>query len=70
MRGPLDNVDGQTVSWFRSYDKATGAIVSEMQIPANVTNVPMTYMAGGKQYVVFAIGATGVPAELIALNLP
>ena len=36
-RGPLDTVDGQTVSWFRSYDKATGAIVSEMQIPANVT---------------------------------
>ena len=51
-RGPLDTVDGQTVSWFRSYDKATGAIVSEMQIPANVTNIPMTYMSGGKQYIV------------------
>ena len=51
-RGPLDTVNGEQVSWFRSYDKATGAIVSEMQIPANVTNVPMTYMSGGKQYIV------------------
>jgi quinoprotein glucose dehydrogenase len=69
-RGPLDTVDGQTVSWFRSYDKATGAIVSEMQIPANVTNVPITYMSGGKQYIVVAIAAVGKPAELIALALP
>ncbi len=69
-RGPLDTVDGQTVSWFRSYDKATGAIVSEMQIPANVTNVPMTYMAGGKQYIVIAVAAVGKPAELLALALP
>ena len=45
-RGPLDTVNGEKVSWFRSYDKATGAIVSEMPIPANVTNVPMTYMVG------------------------
>jgi quinoprotein glucose dehydrogenase len=69
-RGPLDTVDGQTVSWFRSYDKATGSIVSEMQIPANVTNVPITYMAGGKQYIVIAVAAVGKPAELIALALP
>ncbi len=68
-RGPLDTVDGQTVSWFRSYDKATGAIVSEMQIPANVTNVPMTYMSGGKQYIVVAVAAVGKPAELLALAL-
>jgi len=29
----------------------------------------MTYMAGGKQYLVMAIGAAGVPAELIALTV-
>jgi quinoprotein glucose dehydrogenase len=69
-RGPLDTVDGQTVSWFRSYDKATGGIVSEMQIPANVTNVPITYMAGGKQYIIIAVAAVGKPAELLALTLP
>ncbi len=69
-RGPLDTLDGQTVSWFRSYDKATGEIVSEMPIPANVTNVPMTYMADGKQYIVIAVAAVGKPAELLALALP
>jgi quinoprotein glucose dehydrogenase len=69
-RGPLDTVDGQTVSWFRSYDKATGNIVSEMQIPANVTNIPITYMAGGKQYIVIAVAAVGKPAELLALAVP
>jgi hypothetical protein len=30
----------------------------------------MTYMAGGKQYVVVTIGWRGVPAEMIALALP
>jgi hypothetical protein len=30
----------------------------------------MTYMAGGKQYIVVAIGARGVAAELVALALP
>jgi quinoprotein glucose dehydrogenase len=69
-RGPLDTVDGEEVSWFRSYDKATGDVVSEMMIPANVTNIPMTYMANGKQYIVIAVGATGKPAELLALALP
>ena len=70
-RGPLDT--RSTVRRCRGsarYDKATGAIVSEMQIPANVTNVPMTYMAGGKQYIVIAVAAVGKPAELLALALP
>jgi quinoprotein glucose dehydrogenase len=69
-RGPLDTVNGQQVSWFRSYDKATGEVVSEMAIPANVTNIPMTYMANGKQYIVIAVAAAGKPAELLALALP
>ena len=69
-RGPLETVNGQQVSWFRGYDKMTGEIASELQIPANVTNIPMTYMAGGKQYIVIAVAAPGRPAELLALALP
>ncbi|HTL02017.1 MAG TPA: PQQ-binding-like beta-propeller repeat protein [Vicinamibacterales bacterium] len=69
-RGPLETVNGQQVSWFRGYDKMTGEIASEVQIPANVTNIPMTYMAGGKQYIVIAVAAPGRPAELLALALP
>ena len=30
----------------------------------------MTYMAGGKQYVVFPVGGSNIPEELIALALP
>ncbi|RPI54860.1 MAG: hypothetical protein EHM55_09555 [Acidobacteria bacterium] len=69
-RGPLATVSGKEGSWFRSYDKATGEIVSEILLPANTTGVPMTYMAGGKQYIVVAVSASGRPAELVALSLP
>jgi len=62
--------DGQTGSWFRSYDKATGEIVSEILLPANTTGVPMTYMMNNKQYIVVAVSAPARPAELIALALP
>ena len=69
-RGPLVTVNGQQGSWFRSYDKATGDIVSEMLLPANTTGVPMTYMVNKKQYIVVAVAAAGRPAELVALTLP
>jgi quinoprotein glucose dehydrogenase len=69
-RGPLVTVSGQQGSWFRSYDKATGDIVSEILLPANTTGVPMTYMVNNKQYIVVAVSAAGRPAEFIALTLP
>jgi quinoprotein glucose dehydrogenase len=55
---------------FRAIDKKTGDIVFEMQLPANTTGVPMTYMMNDRQYIVVATGARGIPAELIALALP
>jgi len=54
---------------FRAIDKKTGKVVYEMELPAMATGVPMTYMAGGRQFIVVAIGAPGVPAELVALAL-
>ncbi len=69
-RGPLVTANGQEGSWFRSYDKATGEIVSETLLPANTTGVPMTYMVNNKQYIVVAVSAAGRPAELVALSLP
>jgi quinoprotein glucose dehydrogenase len=69
-KGPLATVNGQQGSWFRSYDKATGEIVSETLLPANTTGVPMTYMANNKQYIVVSVAAPGHPAELVALALP
>jgi quinoprotein glucose dehydrogenase len=55
---------------FRAIDKKTGAIVFEMALPASTTGIPMTYMVNDRQYIVVAIGARGVPAELIALAVP
>ena len=69
-RGPLETANGQTGSWFRSYDKATGEIVSEILLPANTTGVPMTNMLNNKQYIVVAVSAPARPAELVALALP
>jgi len=55
---------------FRAYDKKTGAVVHEMQLPASATGIPMTYMVDGRQFIVVAIGGAGFPAELVALALP
>ena len=55
---------------FRAIDKKTGAIIHEMALPASTTGVPMTYLVNDRQYIVVAIGARGVPAELVALALP
>jgi len=55
---------------FRALDKKTGAVLHEMQLPAYATGIPMTYMVDGRQFIVVAVGAIGVPAELVALALP
>jgi quinoprotein glucose dehydrogenase len=55
---------------FRALDKKTGQTIHEMDLPANETGLPMTYMAGGRQFIVVAVGAVGFPAELVALALP
>jgi quinoprotein glucose dehydrogenase len=39
-------------------------------MPAPQTGSPMTYMLGGKQYVVLAIGGGNYSAELVAYRLP
>ena len=55
---------------FRAYDKATGEVIWEMELPAGVTGGPMTYMSEGKQYIVVPIGGSDHPAEWVALGLP
>jgi quinoprotein glucose dehydrogenase len=55
---------------FRALDKKTGKTIFEMELPGNETGLPMTYMSGGKQYIVVAVGARNFPAELVALALP
>ena len=58
---------------FRAYDKKTGAVVWEADIPQSQTGLPMTYMHRGKQYIVFSVHgdqATRTAARLVAFALP
>ena len=57
-------------SKLRAHDKATGEILAEIDLPANQTGIPMTYMVDGKQYIVVVVGGRNHPAELVALTLP
>jgi quinoprotein glucose dehydrogenase len=73
----------QEGSWFstdlptepaklRAFDKVTGELLAEVDLPehAHATGAPITYEAGGKQYVAIPTGGGIYPAELIALALP
>ena len=55
---------------FYAYNKATGEIIADLEIPGTQTSLPMTYMHEDEQYVVFTVGGGGQPAQLIALTLP
>jgi quinoprotein glucose dehydrogenase len=55
---------------FRAYDKVSGAVLWEMELPAGATGGMATYVQQGKQYLVLPIGTRGYAAELVALSLP
>ena len=55
---------------FRAFDKKTGKILWETELPGGTTGAPMTYMLRGKQYIVVGVGWKDSPGELIALALP
>jgi hypothetical protein len=61
-------IGGQPV--FRAHDKATGAIVAEIELPATQTGLPMSYAIDDEQFIVMAIAGPGQPAELVVLKLP
>ena len=75
--GTNTGIAGQPHPWggvggkkFRAYDKQTGEVLWEIELPGGTTGAPMTYMVGGKQYIVVAVGWENMPAEWVALALP
>ena len=71
--GVHTNAKGEQVALLRAYDKDTGADISgEINMPGKQTGSPMTYMYGGKQYIVVAVTTNGAfgGGELIAYALP
>ena len=55
---------------FRAYDKATGRVLWEIELPAGTTGAPMTYMHGGKQYMLVAVGGRNHGPEWVAFSFP
>ena len=55
---------------LRAYDKATGREVGAVVMPAPQSGSPMTYLAGGRQYIVLAVGGRTLPGEYLAFRLP
>jgi quinoprotein glucose dehydrogenase len=51
------------------YDKGSGEMLAEITLPANATGAPITYLAGGKQYIAFPVGGGPLVEELIAVAL-
>lgn len=51
---------------LRAFDKQTGKVVAEIQLTESPHGTPMTYLAGGKQFIVLAT----VDGHLMALSLP
>jgi quinoprotein glucose dehydrogenase len=66
---PLSIAPGAGGRKFRAFDKASGAVLWETELPAGTTGAPMTYMHRGKQYVVVAIGSRERAAEYVAFSL-
>ena len=55
---------------LRAYDKTNGTQVGAVWMPAPQSGAPMTYQAGGKQYIVIAISGGNYSGEYLAFALP
>lgn len=81
LGGPLTTAGGLTFigaatdNFLRAFDNATGAEVWKMRLPAGGQATPMSYEAGGRQYVVIAVGGhaklgTTIGDYVLAFALP
>ena len=61
-------------AYLRAYDLASGEEIGRVELPSNAYGAPMSYAAGGRQYVVIPVGNDHVeperPPELVALAIP
>ena len=68
---PREIVTNYGEPWFRAYDKATGDVVWEYELPAGTTGAPVTYMHEGKQFIVVGIaGKDEIRPRFVAFSLP
>ena len=55
---------GDSIGGFRALDQDTGKVLWEVNLGAPVTGYPVTYLAGGKQYVAVSTGTSLVSAAV------
>jgi quinoprotein glucose dehydrogenase len=55
---------------LRAYNKATGAEVGAVYMPAQQSGSPMTYLWNDKQYIIVAVSGGNYSGEYIAYSLP
>jgi quinoprotein glucose dehydrogenase len=61
--------EGGAAPVLRAWDKKTGAVVAEIQLPGPTTGFPVTYTKAGRQYLAVAVRVDGA-VEIVALALP
>ena len=61
---------GAAGSSLMAFDKTTGELVHEISIDKAPGGGPMTYIAGGRQFLVIPVGNRGEDQELLAYALP
>jgi quinoprotein glucose dehydrogenase len=62
--------NGERAGKLWAYDKATGAVVGSVLMPAHQSGSPMTYRVNGKQYIVVAVSGNGAGGRYVAYALP
>ena len=67
---PTTCIPGRWAAYvLRAFDKLDGRVIAEIDLPARPWGTPMTYLLGGRQFVVIASGEAQ-NAQLTALALP
>jgi len=61
--------EGGATPVLRAWDKKTGAVVAEIQLPGPTTGFPVTYTKAGRQYIAVAT-RVGDAVEIVALAIP
>src|SRR5207247_9399218 len=52
------------------FDKTTGVLLAQIELPANASGALMTSVARGRQYTGLPVGRPNIPPGLVALGLP
>ena len=56
--------------YLRAFDLDTGTLLAEVELPADPYGNPISYMAGGRQYIVVPVSDENWAPQLLALALP